>query len=124
MNSSAKSIFVIEDSKEIRDLIKMLYESEGYEVGFASNGQEGLEKLLALDQLPGIILLDLMMPVMDGAQFRAEQIKIPRLSNIPVIVMTADSHIGAKAELMGVTGHLRKPVGVEALLELAKDYCS
>ncbi len=125
MNSNEKRyIFVVEDSKEIRDLIKILYEGEGYRVEFASDGKEALEMLRAGAELPALILLDLMMPVMDGFQFRAEQEKDPRLSSIPILVMSADAAADIKAMKLGAKGYLRKPVSVDTLVEVAEKYCS
>jgi CheY-like chemotaxis protein len=118
-----RCIFVVEDSKDIRDLIVLLYQSEGYVAESACDGKEALEKLRARSELPAVILLDLMMPGMDGIQFRIEQEKDTRLMNVPVLVMTADSNAEIKALKVGAKGYLRKPVSVETLLQVAEKYC-
>mgnify|MGYP000979676666 CR=1 FL=1 len=118
-----KSIFVIEDSKEIRNLLVMVYSGEGYTVDCAINGRDALEKLQSMTELPGLILLDLMMPVMNGAEFRSAQMQDPRLAQIPVNVMTADSEVHEKSESMAVAGSLRKPFTIDTLLDVAVRYC-
>lgn len=124
MNSSRPFIFVVEDSKDLRDLIKILFDGEGYATEFACDGLEALQKLRSLQQMPSLILLDLMMPGMDGFQFRAEQQKDPRLSKIPVLIMTADANAKRKAKQLGTTGYLRKPVEVNVLIKVAEKYCA
>ncbi|MES3039372.1 MAG: response regulator [Bdellovibrionota bacterium] len=124
MSSSTRGcIFVIEDSEDIRDLIKLLYESEGYPVEFAGDGKEALEKLRSFAPPPCVILLDLMMPGMDGYQFRAEQIKDSKMAAIPTLVMTADSNAEEKAKRVGASGFLRKPVNIDVLIKVAEKYC-
>jgi CheY-like chemotaxis protein len=122
-SSGSKSIFLVEDSSDIRDLITFFYKMEGYRIDSASDGREALEKLRNLSELPGVILLDLMMPGMDGHQFRIEQEKDPKLTSIPVLVMTADSNAAEKAAKIGAKGYLRKPVAIDALLAVAKKFC-
>lgn len=70
-----------------------------------------------------MILLDLMMPVMDGFQFRAEQEKDERLAQIPVLLMTADSNAEIKAMEIGAKGYLRKPVSADTFVKVAEKYC-
>lgn len=118
-----KLIMIIEDSSDIQELVKMLYESEGYSVAAAPEGRKALELLRELDALPSFILLDLMMPVMDGYEFRREQLNDSDLAAIPVVVMTADANAEAKAKSLNAADFLKKPVEVAALLELAEKYC-
>ncbi len=67
---------------------------------------------------PDLILLDLMMPIMDGWQFRREQAQDPSLSAIPVVVLSADGNVRQKAASLHADGYLQKPVDVENLLEV------
>lgn len=120
---SNKRIFVIEDAIEIRVLLKRLLESEGYVVEGASNGQEALEILRSQRELPAVILLDLMMPVMDGYEFREVQKRDERLSSIPVVVMTADGHIDAKKMRVDAPEGIRKPLSTNDLFEIIEKYC-
>ena len=119
-----KYVFLVEDSKDIQVLIQHFFVGEGYKVEWADDGEQALEKLRKLSELPDLILLDLMMPNMNGFEFRAEQKKDNKLSAIPVIVMTADVNAEEKALQMGVHGHLRKPFTVDSLLKAAASYCN
>lgn len=119
----SKYVFLIEDSKDIQNLIQHFFLGEGYKVESADDGEEALEKLRSLPELPDLILLDLMMPKMDGFQFRLEQEKDSKLAEIPVVVMTADVNAAEQANRMGVRGHLCKPFTVDSLLETAAKYC-
>jgi CheY-like chemotaxis protein len=73
--------------------------------------------------LPSVILLDLMMPVMDGWQFRTEQLRDPALAAIPVILISADGTVREKAAALSAAAFLRKPIDVEQLLALVRQYC-
>ncbi len=81
-------ILVVEDDLSTREALSMLLSAEGYGVSTAADGVAALEQLRD-GQRPGLILLDLMMPLMDGWQFRHEQLRDPSLANIPVIVCSA-----------------------------------
>jgi CheY-like chemotaxis protein len=83
------TILIIDDDASIRELLVEVLEEEGYPVQSASNGEEALSILRTLPKLPKLILLDLMMPVMDGWAFRQEQLQDPLLIGIPVVVLSA-----------------------------------
>jgi CheY-like chemotaxis protein len=116
----AARILVIEDDKDIRKNLKALLESEGYTVDLAENGQIALDLLNKSTDLPDLIILDLMMPVLDGFQFRDAQEKIARIAVIPVVIMTADGHTDEKKYKVGAKAALRKPADVEAILTMVK----
>ena len=82
------TVFVVEDDADTREMLCRFLELEGYHVESAVNGQQALERLHA-GAHPSVILLDLMMPVMDGWQFRHAQAQDAALSTIPVIVVSA-----------------------------------
>jgi len=86
------------------------------------NGLEGLEKLNT-DCAPCVILLDLMMPVMDGWQFRAKQLSEPELAQLPVIVLSAVPEIRRHAAEMKAAGFLSKPFMLDRLLSTVQRYC-
>ena len=86
---STKKILVLEDDESIRECTRDLLELNGYTVECARNGEEGIQVLRRSGGLPDLILLDLMMPVKDGFQFRLEQQQDPTLAHIPVVVLTA-----------------------------------
>ena len=122
MMSEPATILVVEDDFDIRLVMQLALEGEGYRVVTAGDGQEALEHLRS-NELPSLILLDLMMPRMDGTDFRAVQRQDPALAGIPVVVLSADTRINEKAVAIGVESILRKPIDLDALLELVQRYC-
>lgn len=120
MPQSEKRILIVEDAADIRYLLKSLFEAEGFLVDQAGNGQEALDILRQSMTLPSVILLDLMMPIMDGYEFRARQDSDPRLASIPVLVMTADGDINAKKTRLRAKEFLKKPVDINRLLSLVR----
>jgi CheY-like chemotaxis protein len=113
----SKTIFVIEDDEAICSSILELLDYEGYQTRYANNGQEALDALAASAALPDLILLDLMMPVMDGFAFCEHKRNLPRLAHIPTIVMSADGHVERKQNETGATAYLKKPVDIDDLLQ-------
>ena len=115
-------ILLIEDNLDMRDSIAMLLEYQGYEVVAASNGQEGLERLRTMER-PCLILLDLMMPVMDGWTFRAELLRTPELAAIPVIILSGAEDAEDAAERLRCVDHLSKPFPADRLYRTVRDHC-
>lgn len=123
MSDGCQGILVIEDDIDILRAVVQVLEDEGHTVRAAENGRAALALLRAPDaRLPCVILLDLMMPVMDGWAFRAEQLRDPTLAHIPVIVLTADGNAAEKAALMNGAGALRKPVELLTLLQAIQPF--
>jgi CheY-like chemotaxis protein len=118
-----KSILVIEDDREIRNALKEALQDEGFTVSTAENGRQALDNLKAATCLPCVILLDLMMPVMDGTTFRQEQVADPRLAGIPTAVLSADGRIHEKTANLGLTDSLKKPIDLDAVLAIVARYC-
>ena len=118
------TILLVEDDPDIRLSLVELLTDEGYHVQAAVNGQDALDYLRQAPSLPKLILLDLMMPVKDGFQFREEQLLDPELAGIPTIIVSADAHIAVKAAKAGVSEFLRKPVDLKALFSLLTRYCN
>jgi CheY-like chemotaxis protein len=106
-------VLIIEDDREIRDTLADVFEVDGYDVTHASNGLEGLAQ--ARQQHPDVIVLDLMMPVMDGWQFREEQKRDPSIADVPVVVVSAFRDVGE----MDVAAFIPKPCNIDELLETA-----
>jgi CheY-like chemotaxis protein len=121
--STRGTILVIEDNEDIRDIVAESLEVAGYGVWVAANGAIAIGALRESNDLPCLILLDLMMPVMDGAQFLQEMRKDPRLSELPVVVVTADDSAITKAAALGTHGGLRKPIRLNDLLSTVSKYC-
>jgi len=111
-----RSILIVDDDVDIRETISLILEDEGYAVASAANGEEAL-RYLRSHPSPSLILLDLMMPGMDGVEFRAEQQRDAQLSGIPVIVVTASGNARERARAMQVDGMIQKPIALDALLE-------
>ncbi len=105
---------IVDDDVDIRELIVEVLTDEGYDAVAMANGQEALNYLRQGSGLPALILLDLMMPVMAGREFLAEQMKDPSLASIPVVLLTA----GNQANAIPSTASLKKPVGMQTLLEV------
>ena len=116
------TILIIEDDTEIREALTDILEFEGYEVMSVKNGQEGMNYLNQSPR-PALILLDFMMPVMNGWQFRNAQKQDPLLADIPVVVLSADNAIDKKAQQVEANGFLKKPIELDHLLDMIKQYC-
>jgi CheY-like chemotaxis protein len=116
-----KQILVVEDDQCIRESLQELLESEGYSVACASNGQEALDHL-STKKSPGLIFLDLMMPIKDGFQFRQEMRVNPLWVDIPIVIMSADGQIKEKFLRMGVKSYLKKPVDIDVIIDLANRF--
>ncbi len=116
-----KNILVVEDDTSIRELLVELLESEGYAVSSAVNGLEGLKYLENKGQ-PDLILIDLMMPVMDGYTFRTEQLKNPLWAQIPTVVMSAEANAKEKMKNFNITAFLSKPVELDTILKTVSRY--
>ncbi|MEW6055344.1 MAG: response regulator [Bdellovibrionota bacterium] len=112
-----KTILVVEDDHDIRENMAEFLLSEGYEVRTAANGKEALD-LLNTTLAPSMILLDLMMPVMDGFRFRQEQEKDPKIAHIPVVLMTATPQVENTKTRLGAIAFIRKPIDIEELSSL------
>lgn len=111
-----RMVLVVEDDFDVRDAVHFLLEDLGMRVLTAGDGQEALDLLRKSPELPSLILLDLMMPNMNGYQFRDEQTNDPRLAAIPVVVFSADGRIDDGAHDMGGVPCLRKPVDMDLLV--------
>jgi CheY-like chemotaxis protein len=114
---------VIEDNDATREAFGLILGSQGYRVTTAVNGREALALLRELNEHPSVILLDLMMPVMDGWQFREAQCQDARMATIPVIICSAAGEIHLRAACLDAAGYLNKPVEVLELLEAIRPYC-
>ncbi|HLT23174.1 MAG TPA: response regulator [Bacteriovoracaceae bacterium] len=115
-----KNILVVEDDNSIRELLVEFLESEGYQVDSANNGLEGIKFLEA--KTPDLILVDLMMPVMDGYAFRTEQLKHDVWKNIPTVVMSAEANAREKMKKFNVTAFLSKPVELDTILQTVERF--
>ncbi len=118
MNEAPKIILLVDDDYDIRSVLCEVLEQEGFTVGVAVNGREALTYLEG-NPSPSLILLDLMMPVMNGFEFREHQVANPKWANIPVIVMSADGGQQSKEKQERLKGavFVKKPPDLHAFLE-------
>jgi CheY-like chemotaxis protein len=108
-------ILVIDDDNDIREIISAVLAAEGHEVVGAVDGVAALDHLQR-DGRPSLILLDMMMPRLDGEGFIKAMRSDPNLADIPVVILTAHPGARAKASELGAAGCLRKPVELTDLL--------
>ncbi|HEX9400922.1 MAG TPA: response regulator [Anaeromyxobacter sp.] len=120
-DTGSHSVLVVDDDRDICEAVQTVLELEGYAVVMAGDGAEALARLRA-GARPCLIILDLMMPNMNGIQFREQQQRDPELRDIPVVVLSGDGTAGMKAAALGVEG-LRKPVELEVLLDAVQRSC-
>lgn len=117
-----KDILLIEDSRSIRDSLVWVIEYEGFSVATATNGKEALD-LLAQGWVPSMILLDMLMPVMNGWEFRELQQKNALWKNIPTVILTASVNMDKNIPLYKNEFYIPKPFDVNELLALVKKFC-
>lgn len=117
-----RPVLVVDDDPAIRGWLKEMLEEELYQVAVAGNGRDALN-YVAQHTAPCLILLDLMMPIMNGYEFLAEQRTHPQLSEVPVVVLSAFAPPDDPATTLGILDYLPKPVNVHRLLTLLARYC-
>ncbi len=106
-------ILLVDDDDDIRTTVAAVLASEGHDVVEARNGMHALQEL-ARDPLPEVIILDILMPVMNGFEFLDRMQHDPRIAGIPVLAVTAHAKVG---EIRGVVRVIRKPFDLDRLLE-------
>jgi CheY-like chemotaxis protein len=117
--SNEKYILIVEDDFDISDSIRLILEEEGHQVKIANNGREALNLLSITPVQPFLILLDIMMPLMNGYEFREEQLKDERIASIPTVILSAAGKF-ENVEKMRVQECLKKPLELEKLLEVVE----
>ena len=113
-------VLIVEDDADTRHMLATCLELQGYDVLTAANGREALDCLET--RTPTLLLVDLMMPVMDGMEFRDAQRRHPRASAVPFVVFTAVAHGRQIAERIGADGFLPKPVQLNELFEVVSRF--
>jgi CheY-like chemotaxis protein len=117
------SVLVVEDDADIRDSLAEVLDEDGFAVLTASNGREAFEVLQSASAKPSVILLDMMMPVMDGWEFRKAQRNDPELASIPVAVFSARPNIEAAARSVEAAAYFRKPLSIDHLIDTLDSLC-
>jgi CheY-like chemotaxis protein len=116
-------VMVVEDDRAVRESIVEILEDHDYQPMSAANGREAFERLRREVVKPRLILLDIMMPIMDGWEFRALQKDDPELGSIPVVVLTAHASVDEAVSGMRVDGALQKPLHLHKLLTTVERFC-
>ena len=112
-------ILIVEDDSDVREVLLDLLHHEGYRAMAAGDGAAAL-RTLETEPRPDLILLDLTMPVLDGAGFRERQLRRPPIASIPVVVVSADPNGAEHAARLQAAGFLKKPVNIDALLGMVE----
>jgi CheY-like chemotaxis protein len=116
----SKSVLIIDDEDGIRETLQLALELEGYDVHTAANGKEGFE-VLGRIRKPCVILLDLMMPSMNGWEFAVAMAKSERHKSIPIVVVSAFED---QAQGLPVRSVLKKPIDLSTLLDVVHHWCA
>lgn len=113
------TVLVVEDDNDVRTTLREFLVDEGYDVETATNGREALLHLQS--NKPGLVLLDLMMPVMNGWEFLESKNKTPEFSEVPVLVLSA---VAGKPYVPGALACLKKPIDLQRLMDFVELYCA
>lgn len=116
---TGKYLLIIEDNKDIQNVLKTALEIEGYLIFTANNGKEGLEQLSKMP-IPCMVLLDLMMPIMNGWEFADEISRDIIYSSIPIVVVSAFNDKNFNTEK---NNYIQKPIDLDALLKTISKHC-
>lgn len=122
-STSSATILVVDDDSGIREALTDILEDEGYAVRSAADGQAALDILRQQAELPALVLLDLMMPRMNGWQFRSEQQRDPTLADIPVVVISASANIHDQVQALDAAAFIAKPIEYDRLVGVVGQYC-
>lgn len=117
-------VLLVEDDPDVREDLAFLLEHRGHRTVTAANGKDAMDKLRdgALDGPPDLVILDLMMPVMDGWKMRELMLRDPDLAKIPVVLMSGAGDLSEQAETLKATDFLLKPVDLDKLYRLVDSH--
>ena len=114
-------VLIVEDDEDVRESLADVLSARGYQTLTAENGNVALSMIR--DMKPSLVLLDLMMPVMDGYQFLQSQAEDPWLADVPVVLVTAQRP-ARKLAFSSVRGVIEKPLDLRSLLSMVRDICA
>ena len=120
-----KKILTVDDDESIRQTVCMMLELEGFEAVWAKNGQVALDYLTRIpaSELPDLVLLDYMMPVMNGKEFYHAKNSNPKLAKIPVVMMTANGNlVNVMDNVESAGGYMSKPMDYETVVKMVKHF--
>lgn len=122
------NVLIVEDDPATREMVATLLTSEGFYAVAAEDGLEGLHLLRTVRRrapdVPCLILLDLKMPRLGGSEFRRAQLGDPAVAAVPVAVMSGATNAEVCAKGLGAVATLRKPLDIDALMDVVRRYCS
>ncbi|MGZ3691708.1 MAG: response regulator [Pseudobdellovibrio sp.] len=107
---SSKHILIVDDSADLQVLLLQLFKSVGYKISQAYDGRQALNFLETSNPQPSVVLLDIMMPEMDGIELKSAMNRDSKLAGIPVIWMSADAGSLNKARALGGVDFIQKPI--------------
>jgi len=119
---SAGEILLVEDDESLGSILAAVLQDQGYRVALASNGKEAIDYLFT-GQRPGLILLNLVMPAMNGWKFHEQIKQVPELAEIPVIVLSGVGNLQRKAAALGADESFAKPYNLKVLVDMVRQYC-
>jgi len=119
--SRSKTVLIVEDDPDIREVLEEMIDAGGHRVVTATNGAEGLAALAQMDP-PTLVLLDLMMPVMSGFAFLEELARRPDRKGDQVLLISANETVERAAQLPGVVGFVKKPFDLDEVLALVERF--
>jgi CheY-like chemotaxis protein len=114
-------VLIVEDDEDVRESLADVLSARGYQTLTAENGNVALSMIR--DMKPSLVLLDLMMPVMDGYQFLQSQAEDPWLADVPVVLVTAQRP-ARKLAFSSVRGVIEKPLDLRSLLSVVREVCA
>jgi CheY-like chemotaxis protein len=121
------AVLLVEDDADTREVVSLLLEEEGYQAAVAADGQQAIDYLTRCEELPCLVLLDLLMPRVDGVAVLRWMRSQPRLANVPVAVISARPESRgtqvANAFRDHVIGVLQKPFDIDRVLTLLDEHC-
>ena len=119
---TAKTVLLVEDDPTAREVLSEVLRSAGYHVTTAADGRQALN-YLRQNEPPACIALDLLMPVMDGWEFRAHQLADPVLVSIPVVIISAVSEAGRRSPVLRGLPAIPKPFRLDELAHVVRSLC-
>jgi CheY-like chemotaxis protein len=122
LDPNSSTVMVVDDHGDIRETLAMILEDAGFDVVTAADGRDALRQLHDGPR-PQLILLDLMMPNMDGWEFRRRQEADTDLSAIPVVLLSGVNDVHRQVLPLHADGYLRKPFDIDTMLEVVRSYC-
>jgi CheY-like chemotaxis protein len=118
---SEPTVLIVDDDAQIREALSILLDDEGIRCVTASNGAEAIRLLCENKLRPDMIVLDLMMPIMNGWEFRVAQLANPGIATIPTVILTAATDTSSRAAELGIIQILRKPLDLDQLFQVIEN---